>query len=291
VEFIIFIPLFVYDCTLQKKRFFKYSWVLPLLVHLSSCSPIFFAAIILFCVTAWLLRHRTSAYQRIEDEFHQMQDRTKEKALHLERKNHELMEKQDYEVRLATLRERNRIAREIHDNVGHLLTRSILQVSALQVVSLQDEKTKEELTSIKSTLSHAMDSIRSSVHDLHEESIDLKIQLCMLIDEFKFCPVKLNFDAGKLPKELKYCFIAIVREALSNITKHSNATAASVTVLEHPALYQLIIEDNGSAQVNEDQNGIGLLNMKERVDSFRGVFRINKDKGFKIFISIPKERQ
>lgn len=73
-------------------------------------------------------------------------------------------------MRLATLNERNRIAREIHDNVGHLLSRSLLQVGALQVVN-RDETVRQGLDTMRDTLSGAMDSIRRSVHDLHDESV------------------------------------------------------------------------------------------------------------------------
>lgn len=290
VEFIILLPLIAYDLAGQDKLVLKLLWVLAVLVHLSTSLPLYLSAAVLFSLLALLLRIRTTTFEAIKLELHSLQDTTKEKAIHLERKNQELLEKQDYEVRLATLGERNRIAREIHDNVGHLLTRSILQVGAMQVVHGQNGELKEALDSVKNTLSDAMDNIRSSVHNLHEESIDLKLQLCTLIEEFHFCEVKLNYEAADLPKPLKYCFIAIVREALSNIAKHSNATQASITVLEHPALYQLVVEDNGTVKSPVDANGIGLLNMKDRVDSFHGVFRTVQGKGFKIFVSIPKER-
>ena len=58
--------------------------------------------------------------------------------------------RQDYEINLATLNERNRIARDIHDNVGHLLTRSILQIGALLTI-YKDNTIKEGLNSIKDT--------------------------------------------------------------------------------------------------------------------------------------------
>ena len=80
---------------------------------------------------------------------------------------------QDYEIYLATLKERNRIAREIHDNVGHMLTRSILQLGALSVIN-KDETVGEAINDLSGTLNTAMTSIRSSVHDLHDDSIALK---------------------------------------------------------------------------------------------------------------------
>ena len=99
-----------------------------------------------------------------------------------------LLEKQDYEIQVATLNERNRIAREIHDSVGHLLSRSILQLGALKAVHRQEPELNAQLDTLKSTLSQAMDSIRESVHDLHEESIDLRSQLETLCRGFTFCP-------------------------------------------------------------------------------------------------------
>ena len=85
--------------------------------------------------------------------------------------------------------------------------------------------------------------------------------------------------------------IAIVREALSNISRHSNATEASVSVLEHPGFYQLIIQDNGTQTAVSGSGGIGLMNMRERVEDFHGIFRTENKNGFRIFISIPKQSE
>jgi signal transduction histidine kinase len=94
----------------------------------------------------------------------------------LEQKNKALMEKQDYEVRVATLRERNRIARDIHDHVGHLLTRAILQLGAIQTVS-RGGPLHEPLSGLKQTLDDSMTEIRRSLHDLHDASVDLAVEL------------------------------------------------------------------------------------------------------------------
>ena len=93
-----------------------------------------------------------------------------------------------------------------------------------------------------------------------------------------------------IPRNLKYSFIAILKEGLSNIIKHSNATLVHIAVSEHPAFYQLIIEDNG--QVMNDmtvKNGIGLANISDRVTQLSGQLHIQHTNGFKIFISISKE--
>ena len=286
--FLAFLPLIVYDCFRTIPHVLNFLWLFPYLVRLSDGTLFLSVAVLIYSALSLVLRLRTNAALQYRSRYLDLQDRAKEISRRLESKNKELMEKQDYEVRLATLNERNRIAREIHDNVGHMLSRSILQVGALLVVN-QDPAVKDGLETVKGTLSGAMDHIRASVHDLHDESLDLHTQLEALLGAFTFCPVQLDYEAGEMEKALKYCFLAITREALSNIIKHSNATAAKVTVREHPAFYQLIIQDNGTQQKKEDYRGIGLHNMEERVAAFHGKFLIDKKHGYKLFISIPKE--
>ncbi|MCL2003103.1 MAG: histidine kinase [Oscillospiraceae bacterium] len=286
--FIPFMPLIVYDSAGLRWRPLRFVWAAALTVCFFAVPPQVSLIIALASGAAFLLHVRTAAQLKARAELFAALDSAKERTALLELKNRELMEKQDYEVRLATLSERNRIAREIHDNVGHLLTRSLLQIGALRVTRAGDGGLANELDWVKGTLSDAMDSIRSSVHDLHGESFDLKDRLETMASGFTFCPVKLSYDAGDLPAEVKYCFTAIVREALSNIARHSDASGASVTVTEHPAFCRLLIADNGTVKPDKGPKGIGLQNMADRVESLGGIFRAEYDKGFRIFISVPK---
>ena len=135
-----------------------------------------------------------------------------------------------------------------------------------------------------------MDSVRDSVHDIHDDSIDLKKVTESLISEFRFCPVHLEYDMELyVPKTVKYCFLSILKEALVNVSKHSNATEVHVLMREHPALYQLRIRDNGNGGQKSGSGGIGLKNMEERVKNLHGNLQMDREKGFGIFITIPKE--
>ena len=164
-----------------------------------------------------------------------------------------------------------------------------MQIGAILTIN-KNEEINKNLKLIKDTLSEAMDSIRNSVHNLHEKSIDLYTEIHKLIDSFTFCHIKFNYDIeANLDKNIKYCFIAVTKEALSNIIKHSNATEVSVDIREHPALYQLVIQDNGSPCNYNIENGIGLKNITDRVTAVGGNVTITSDKGFKIFISTPKK--
>lgn len=183
---------------------------------------------------AVLLYGRTRRLNELEQEYKRARDDSRELTLMLEKKNQDLLEKQDTEVYLATLKERNRIAREIHDNVGHMLSRSILMVGALKTVN-QAENLKVPMDQLDQTLNEAMTNVRQSVHDLHDESVNLKEVMESLAEEFRFCPVQLTYDMGyDIPKEIKYSFIAITKEALNNVMRHSNANEVKILTREHP---------------------------------------------------------
>lgn len=237
-------------------------------------------------LSAW----KTNRILFLRRQLNRNMDSSREQNLLMEEKNKALREKQDYEVYTATLRERNRIAREIHDNVGHLLSRAILLTGALKAVNGQ-ESLQVPLSDLEESLNTAMTSIRTSVHDLHDEAIDLESAAKELLETFTFCPVTLRYDMGRnLPRELKYCYLTILKEALNNVVRHSNATQVEVVMRQQPALYQLVIRDNGTG-VQMKESGIGLSNMQERVKMLGGLLCIHTEKGFEIHITIPRREE
>lgn len=252
----------------------------------------------LLLLLAIVLCRRAKCVVTLEQEMIRLRDTSTELNLVLKEKNKGLMEKQDYEIYLATLRERNRIAREIHDNVGHMLSRSILQVGALTVLQ-KDSTLQPQLTGISDTLNQAMDSIRESVHDLHDDALDLQQAVKEAIRPIQErCTVTVDYDMSEdIPRNVKYCLIAVIKEAAANIIKHSDASEAGVILREHPGLYQLAIEDNGRLNslqkdsIMRRSGGIGLTNMEERVNALNGTFSVHTEKGMQIFLSIPKEKR
>ena len=241
-------------------------------------------------------------YQTLYQDFHQIRDDSEEHALLLSEKNKALLEKQDYEIYAATLRERNRIAREIHDNVGHVLSRSILMTAACKTINKNDAL-DPLLGNLEESLNGAMNSIRSSVHDLHDDAIDLEDAIKGLVKDFTFCPVNLTYDMSRqIPREVKYSLISITKEGLSNVMRHSNADSVNILLREHPALYQLCIEDNGTpgngipdiqteADINKEKStsgGMGLSNIQDRAKALGGTVQITQENGFRIFVTIPK---
>lgn len=302
--FTFFLPLLFYDC-------YRYSfwWGFASLGALIRAWDLYepwemllWAGLSLMAV---LLSYRTKRMEELKQDWIHLRDTSTELNMVMRQRNKELLEKQDYEVHLATLKERNRIAREIHDHVGHMLSRSILQVGALTTIH-KEEPLHEQLTSINDTLNQAMNNIRESVHDLHDESIDLKQAIVDTTKEMREkYDLHFEYDMSKaVPRTIKYCFIAIIKEAMSNIVKHSNADTVTIILREHPGFYQLSVEDNGTlnkdaekaktAQAKSDvlsEHGIGLSNMKERVEALNGTLHIQKENGYKIFVSIRKTEE
>lgn len=288
--FYVFLPLLLYDLFYIH---LKYMVVLTLFMLL----PYWFRGnmgltmISVFGVfLSYLLQKQTMSHTKLKEEYKMLRDTSKELHLYLSKENRMLIENQNYEIHLATLQERNRIAREIHDNVGHMLSRSLLQVGALITTSQNDTLTKH-LSDIKDTLNSAMNSIRESVHDLHDDSIDLYTNIKDMIDNFQDYKITLDYDISEhVSKDIKYCFIMIIKEALSNTAKHSNANEITMIIREHPVFYQLLIKDNGS-HLKQRELGMGLENMKIRVKNLNGNISFEQSNGFQIFVSIPKSEK
>lgn len=272
------------------------SLLLRHLVRRKTNSSFSFWGIFLFLL-AFRLQNRTEAAECLEQRLMKLRDDSTEK-ISFWKKKPDACGKQDYEIYAATLKERNRIAREIHDNVGHLLSRSILITGAAKALNASDALSPV-LDNLDHSLNQAMTSIRSSVHDLHDESLNLKEAAESLTSDFTFCPVTLHYDMGfEVPREIKYCFISIIKEALSNVARHSNATLVQITMREHPALYQLCIEDNGTLEeglsLSENNRealfssrGIGLSNMNDRLKILNGNLQITIQKA-SAFYHYPK---
>lgn len=287
------IAVFV-DCILRIKHiapgFGRYLW----LTKLQDTILNYILEVVLLMAFAIMLSYFTELLLGYQMKLHSMRDASMEHDMLMEQMNHQLIEKQNAQIYNATLKERNRIAREIHDNVGHMITRSILQVGAIGVINT-DEKLKAPISDLKSTLDTAMDSMRKSVHDLYDESVDLRQALAKLKPTDSAFAFSLEYDCeDDVPRDVKYAFIAIAKEAVNNAVKHSNGDEIRIIVREHPAFYQLEIMDNGTSVderslSGETGDGIGIKNIKERVAAIGGTMRIKADDGFMIFVTLMKK--
>lgn len=285
------VPLLFYDILNIKKLWLAAPVPIALIVWHDSLTAVQLMLIILGIFVSFLLWRNIDKLERAENMLIETRDSSREAAILLQEKNRRLLEEQDNEINLATMKERNRIAREIHDNVGHMLTRSILQVGALTVIN-KDENLDESLENLKETLNNAMTSIRTSVHDLHDDSISLKAAaeeaLKPLGERFK---VNSDFDFSEtMAKNLKLCFIGIIKECVSNAVKHSKGDKVDIVLREHPAFYHFFFTDNGNCDRIIKESGIGLSNIRERASAVGGIVNIeSSESGFRVFVSAPRK--
>lgn len=284
------LPLVIYDIVSDERYYLA---LLPLLSFLSyqdllaEDQNIF---ILFGCILGIVLYRNTSQLLKLQHTLIQTRDTSEENKLLLEKTNKQILETQDNAIRFATMKERNRIAREIHDNVGHMLTRSLLQVGAMSIIN-QDKKLEESFTNLENTLNCAMTSIRSSVHDLYSDSIDLKLLLTEATNELKEqFQLSIEYDCSEsIPQKIKLCLLGIVKECVSNVVKHSKGNSVTIVLREHPCFYQLVFSDNGSCSKINYDSGIGLSNMRERVNQLNGVINFTlSSSGFTTFVSVPK---
>ena len=231
----------------------------------------------------------------------EVRDGLRAAELELASKNRELAEARDYEVRLATLQERSRIAREIHDNVGHLLTRASVQAQALGAVHADDPAVAADFADVAATVGEALDEVRTSVHDLRDEASEPSVRLRQVCeDACAGTGLALDFscDVAAMPPDVLACFSAIVREAASNTLRHAaGASHLHVEVAEHPALWRVSVVDDGAvreagmaaARAPRDSRGMGLASMEERVRELGGSFLAGPcERGWRVFASVPK---
>ncbi|OLO70258.1 two-component sensor histidine kinase [Actinomyces oris] len=251
------------------------------------------------CALAALLALRTVQEEAARRSLHAVRDDLREKVLTLQDTNAQLLQAQDYELRAAALSERTRIAREIHDGVGHLLTRLLLQVKALQVVHRDEPGVVADLDTLDGGLDEALDSMRRSVHALSDDGEELATSLNLLgsrcgIDSVSVdCPTE-----AEPPAAVARCVVAVVREALTNAARHGGARSARVAVTDYPAFWQVTVDNDGTVPAEGEPavggrvgSGLGLRSMTERVEALGGRVRITPRPRFTVFATIPKDGQ
>ena len=308
-SFVPFAPLALYDIARHVRR--EHVWVALGAGAIFVCALVAYAhagalptrALLLtaiLSVAATLLSLRTAQLEREQERMRRTRDELQERALALEARNRDLADRQDYEVELATLAERARIAREIHDNVGHQLTRASLQTEALRVVHANEPGVAADFADVKRTVDEALQLVRSSVHALNDNAANLSVQLERIVEGARSDggpQIELEVLAEHAPANVANCFAAVLREALSNTMRHACAHAVTVRCMEHPSFYQLIVTDDGAGGVQASSRGtaegMGLGSMRERVEALGGTFTAGPRAGaggWRVFATVPKQQ-
>ncbi len=218
----------------------------------------------------------------------------------LELANHNLQEYASQIEEFTLTRERNRIAREIHDGVGHYLTVINMQIqAAMAVMDTRPERAKQTLDRAASQAKEALKEIRSSItvlRDQPDENIPLETKLKRQIQQMEDSQVKTHLnilgDIPVLPSQFEHTIYRTVQEGIQNCIKHSKASNLWITLdYTKKGKIQLEIRDDGRG-AESGSNGFGLTSLRERVVLQKGEFRSgdHPSGGFYITVEVPYER-
>ncbi len=203
---------------------------------------------------------------------------------------------------LAVARERNRMAREIHDTLGHYLTILAVQLeTALKLHDKADPRLRDELVEARRVAAECLAEVRRSVAALRPAdptAASFTAALEGLKDEFEAAEpetdVALDVEgpAQELPPELRVALYRAVQESLTNIRKHAQATKVLVRLRVDAAQAELAVLDNGlGAQSTSDghEPGFGLLGMRERIALLGGTASSKPEpgRGWRVEVHVP----
>lgn len=281
--FIFYLPLILYNMYLD---FSIYTFLTTPLILIN-----FSTINLLVSITSIYLSAMSRRFNTILNENKIVRDELKEDALYLRKYNKQLKIDREKNIHIAVLTERNRIARELHDSIGHAISSSILQVEALKVISVENSIV-ESLNLLQHTLDNGMNDIRKSIHNLYKESFNLESKIEKLCNEIPRIEVELSYKIeNKLDYDLKINILSVIKEAITNCVKHSNATELKISLLSQPKFYSIIIKDNGNKfdkTSSLSTKGIGLASMSEIANKYNGFFNYEFDNGFKIHLTLMK---
>ncbi len=228
------------------------------------------------------------ALQRLQSELQQRNDCLQKAEAELKRALDQERLLNEKIAEMTILEERNRIARDIHDSLGHALVALNIQLETALALWVTDrDQSYTLLQEAKGLGSQALESVRTSVTDIRTDTLQselLEQALHQLIQEFQrvthiYPDVALDLSLP-LPNSVSVVIYRVVQEGLTNICKHADSTAVRLTIQTTTSHVQLYLEDNGKGFCSHhNQPGFGLQGMRERITALGGEFNIQSKPG------------
>ncbi|MBK7897148.1 MAG: sensor histidine kinase [Candidatus Promineifilaceae bacterium] len=221
-------------------------------------------------------------------------------ATDLRQANHRLAEYAAQIEELATMRERNRVAREIHDNLGHYLTVVNVQIEAAKTIMQQNpQKAQDALGKAQNLTQEGLAAVRHSVSALRESPLanqTLAEALAQLTAEVRetglVAELTISGEAAERDPKVELTLYRAVQEGLTNVRKHARASRVDITLSYRPQETVLTLQDNGIGTdlAQKSSSSFGLVGIEERVNLLNGRMHITTapQQGFQFTITLPK---
>ncbi len=197
--------------------------------------------------------------------------------------------------KLAQTRERNRLAREIHDTLGHTLTGIIAGIDAAAAVAdVSPEMLKRYLSLVSDVARQGMTDVRRSVNELRPDALeqrDLLSAIHKMISQMSAASkvnITLDNSAGRLAlgEDEEEVIYRIIQESITNSIRHGKADTVRIWMTREYNIVTITIKDNGAGAPNIEP-GFGLTHMKERLDMLGGKIHVDGSDGFCVVAEIP----
>ncbi|MBD2867136.1 sensor histidine kinase [Paenibacillus arenilitoris] len=243
----------------------------------------------LFCyfVLALFVGFFSYAYSLNQQQYKEEADEQRKARYELERVKIDLLAAQQSVAQQAELMERYRMARQLHDHLGHDLTGAALALQAHEYVEEPDEAHKL-LQEVKRRLKRSTLNLRETVHNATPIA-PIGVENLEYVALY-FQQVSISFrKSGDLLRVAAYhwgLLEACLKEALTNIARHSDATKAEVKVEAAGSIIRLLVQDNGTVRQSQ-QPGSGLRSLKMRARSLGGSLSVSGDNGFLLVCVLP----
>lgn len=205
------------------------------------------------------------------------------------RKDSQLRLSQDEVRRLATLAERERIGRDLHDLLGHTLSLVTLKSELARKLALVDPpRAQREMDEVERVARHALAEVRAAVTGMRRSDLAAEMVSARLMLEASGLMFDGELPAGAtLSPAIEASIALVLREAITNIHRHARATKASVRFQPGTELFQMCISDNGCGGLAAHGNGVS--GMRERVNALGGSLQIDSPprKGTTLTVRVP----
>ena len=205
----------------------------------------------------------------------------------LRRKDRALLAAKEAAEHLAAIAERERIARDLHDLLGHTL--SVIVIKSELAAKLADRdpaRAASEIRDVEQISRKALQEVRRAIHGFRGESVEQELATGRAA--LAAAGVELVTSVGRLdlPPEVERALALGVREALTNVIRHSKATRCEVTTEYRPGAISLIVEDNGVG--GSAAEGTGLSGMRARLAEAGGAVQRDGSHGTRLVLTAPR---
>ncbi len=188
--------------------------------------------------------------------------------------------------RLAKIAERERIARDLHDVLGHTLSLIVLKSElAGRLLDRDQERARKELQDVEETARRTLADVRQAIRGYRSEGLVAEVERARLVLTAAGVEPALELGEVSLGPSTETVLSLALREAVTNIVRHAQATRCTIRVQQFGDELRVIIEDNGRAA--ELSEGNGLRGMRERVEALGGTLGCETGGSTRIRISLP----